>query len=214
MEEPKNIQEILNWLTENIGLLPTVIVVFITLGCIIWRYSHKKGGKENIVANQNSNTGGIQAGQINGPVYYTNADLKQSKKEEEKQWFGSSDPVTEGVEALKALPMYMRRACIAEACGFVTMPDGSCPYTGKEGHIKYAGVEYIYRELKWDALLKVGKNEALSCFKLLDDRRENKEIHENWVRAQFYLQTYKNEILDYFEKDVEEIRGREAKKNS
>lgn len=68
MEEPKNIQETLNWLAENIGLLPTVIVVIIALCCIIWQYFRKQGGKENIEVNQNFNTGGIQAGQINAPV--------------------------------------------------------------------------------------------------------------------------------------------------
>lgn len=126
---------------------------------------------------------------------------------EEEEEYGSTDPVTEGVKALESLDSLMRKACIAEACGFVTMPDGSCPYAGKEDHVKYAGVEYTYRKLKRGALLKVGKYETLSAPKLLELRNQNKGIHENWVRAQYYLQICKSEILEHFKKELKDIQG-------
>ena len=135
-----------------------------------------------------------------------NESLYQIEDDIGSQEYATSQ-VEEGVKALKALYPSMRKACIAEACGFVTMPDGSCPYAGKEDHIKYAGVEYTYRRLKRGALLKIGKNETLSAPELLKIRKQNREIHENWVRAQYYLQICKSEILEHFKKELKEIQG-------
>lgn len=128
-------------------------------------------------------------------------------EEEGSQEYDPSPQVLEGIKALKALEPSMRKACIAEACGFVTMPDGSYPYAGKECYVKYAGVEYTYRRLKRDALLKVGKYETLSAPELLEIRNQNKGIHENWVRAQYYLQICKSEILEHFKKELKDIQG-------